>query len=514
MSAKQIEEMRKQILEKIEELRDALEKLSDYRARRIYKEYGKEARKVYGAKFDPKAPYVDRDMANLMKQFITHSIEKFKKDANDLLNEAKEKGWNITKFADELRHVYNKYDNYNSPLMAQWLNVKARNMGAVRAYLEAGYRLFKWVAKPDACPVCKTFHNRVINVAKGEKFARKGQIFHGIDPDTGDSDRLTVFENLYYPPAHPRCRCEVVPLEPLMKSNFADRVRAVIGQGVKDYKQAIEVGKLVQEEIIKRVGKNAINQERILLKALQQYTRNTRTRKKYKRKIQRIKQEYLKLKRKRAIKTLEVLDEIRDFNVTEALQHEFADEILYKGKLYRNDDFIKNTIRYYGRFYPRKWHAYSVNSDVKLVSHADKESLDSYYFHSKHEKKGLMILSQYIWYFAGVHEFAHRFESVVPGLKDIIKSFYDYRTHGDQEIDFADLAIKNNISRTKARKDFEGVKAKLDRFPHWYMSRQNGDEILSTGMENLFNLEMVKYDHLDDEIHQFILGLLAGYYGR
>jgi hypothetical protein len=46
------------------------------------------------------------------------------------------------------------------------------------------------------------------------------------------------------------------------------------------------------------------------------------------------------------------------------------------------------------------------------------------------------------------------------------------------------------------------------------MPRENGDEILSTGMETLFNLEEVEFDHLDDEIHQFILGLLAGYYGR
>ena len=46
------------------------------------------------------------------------------------------------------------------------------------------------------------------------------------------------------------------------------------------------------------------------------------------------------------------------------------------------------------------------------------------------------------------------------------------------------------------------------------MPRENGDEILSTGMETLFNLEEVEFDHLDDEIHQFILGLLAGYDGR
>lgn len=506
-----------------------LERLSTRRAERMYKAAGRAAARKHAGQFNPRAEYVSEDIRELMRQFTEYQLNSYLEDAKKLLDEYKKKGeFAKTLFKDDLKHMYNRYRKL-APLMATWVNVKARNMGAVRAYRNAGYRLFKWVAQPDACPVCRTFHNQVIDASKGELFAHKGHPIEGFDPDTGQTARTKAFEDLFFPPAHPRCRCEVIPID--RSKAFADRVYAAIGTGIRDHKQAIKVGKIIHEEIDRRLGKTLIEQERLgykkwnFLDALVRRFRNPRDRKEL-RKVETLLAQYRK---KRAEVALDVLREIRDFGYTPEIRQPF-DYTKYRwlGEIIELTfgeehvgDIKPDRIRVVekilhgqtGMYLPRAWLALS-SKYGPMIPTLSKE-MDTFYFHT-YKLLNLNTEEEDTPHpeFDLLHEMGHRMERVSKRLMELKKQFYEERTKDDdpEPENLADIASEWEGKWVYDDKVIASRKGKRDRFIHWYQMMYPGTEILSTGLQSVFDFNDHRF-HMsteDPEYYRFILGLLAG----
>lgn len=533
-----LEYIRQKKNEALNKMWKELHNISHHHTKRIYNKAGKTARKKHQAVFDPKSPYVEQDIQDLLTQFRRYQLTKYRDELNKIIDDIKKKAAEDEEagrtrkyeymLKDEIRHLFRKYKTYNSELVAQWLNVKARNMGAVRAYRNAGYRLFKWVAQPDACPVCRTLHNKVIDISKGELFAYKGKMIVGFDPDTGQTARTEAFEDLFFPPAHPRCRCEVIPID--RSKAFADRVYAAIGTGIRDFRHAIEVGKIIHEEIDRRLGKTLIEQERLGYKKwnfLDALVRKYDHPKDIE-ELEKVETQLARYRRKRAEVALDVLREIRDFGYTpeirqpfdytkyrwlgEMIELTFGEEHVDDIKPDRTREVEKVLHHQTGMYLPRAWLALS-SKYGPMIPVLSKE-MDTFYFHQFKLLNLNMGKDTSYLEFDLLHEMGHRMERVSKRLMELKKQFYEERTKDDdpEPENLADIASEWEGEEIYSDKEIVEREGKRDRFVHWYQMMYPGTEILSTGLQSVFDFDDHRF-HMsteDPEYYRFILGLLAG----
>jgi len=107
------------------------------------------------------------------------------------LAEGVENGDSITKLADRITKEYKDCKGYKATRIARTETSEASNQGAVKAYEQSGVvKLKEWLAEDDACEICL--------------------------PLNGTKARLSgSFEGGYSaPPAHPSCRCTILPVIP------------------------------------------------------------------------------------------------------------------------------------------------------------------------------------------------------------------------------------------------------------------------------------------------------------
>ena len=505
-----------------------LHNISHHHTKRIYNKAGKTARKKHQAVFDPKSPYVEQDIQDLLTQFRRYQLTKYRDELNKIIDDIKKKAAEDEEagrtrkyeymLKDEIRHLFRKYKTYNSELVAQWLNVKARNMGAVRAYRNAGYRLFKWVAQPDACPVCRTLHNKVIDISKGERFAYKGKMIVGFDPDTGQTARTEAFEDLFFPPAHPRCRCEVIPID--RSKAFADRVYAAIGTGIRDFRHAIEVGKIIHEEIDRRLGKTLIKQERLgykkwnFLDALVRRFKHPRDREE----LRKMEDQLARYRRKRAEVALDVLREIRDFGFTPEIRQPFNPNAgtiwLSRTRSITSDQ--KNLVSRIlhdvtGQYLPRAWLARS--SKAGPIIPAQNNDYPSFYEpNTTVLNLNLKKKETHDPGFVLLHEMGHRMQWIWDDLDEIIRMYYMERTKYDSPEPLWLIASEED-PWWKKEDTLQKKMGRRDKFIHWLQMADGGEEILTTGLQSVFDYKDHRFQLSteDPEYYRFILGLLAGF---
>jgi len=105
-----------------------------------------------------------------------------------VLADAKARGLTVKQLADALRDALQ--DDAWARMVALTELTRASAEAARAAYTAAGITTWRWMTEPDACPVC------VANEAAGPRFI--GEAW----PDGSAA-----------PPAHPHCRCSVLPLD-------------------------------------------------------------------------------------------------------------------------------------------------------------------------------------------------------------------------------------------------------------------------------------------------------------
>jgi SPP1 gp7 family putative phage head morphogenesis protein len=105
-----------------------------------------------------------------------------------VLADAKARGLTVKQLADALRDALQ--DDAWARMVALTELTRASAAAARTAYTAAGITTWRWMTEPDACPVC------VANEAAGPRVI--GEVW----PDGSAA-----------PPAHPHCRCSVLPLD-------------------------------------------------------------------------------------------------------------------------------------------------------------------------------------------------------------------------------------------------------------------------------------------------------------
>lgn len=151
---------------------------------------------------------------------------------------------------------------------------------------------------------------------------------------------------------------------------------------------------------------------------------------------------------------------------------------------------VRNNIEYAYSLYPRAWVEKSVSKDKILPRKVSRGYYDGYTIAISGFNKDTKNET-------AVHELGHRFEEVVPGIKEKEKEFYAKRTDGLPLEWLGPGYRKDEVTRK-------------DDFVHAYMGKDyggSGYELVSMGFEYAYTdpLELAK----DPEMQQWILGLLA-----
>lgn len=154
---------------------------------------------------------------------------------------------------------------------------------------------------------------------------------------------------------------------------------------------------------------------------------------------------------------------------------------------------------------PSDWWAAS-NADkqtVRLLAEGNKRA------HYRHSDGELLVpaFAQESSQSTALHEFAHRFETVLPRLDAVMIEFRNRRTQGER------VQLLRDITGIRAYKTSEVTRE--DDFEHPYMGKDYGgrnSEILSMGLEALFHSKVQNSIMAiqDPEYRDLILGALAG----
>lgn len=177
-----------------------------------------------------------------------------------------------------------------------------------------------------------------------------------------------------------------------------------------------------------------------------------------------------------------ILSQVRDLATPEQAKRQFKTRSLIKPLM---DEVLL--------CYPAEW----VESSIKAGNIRLRIVERGYY-----DDKAKRIGAGFYNFDTGVHEFGHRMEYVLKGLKEMERAFYRRRTKGEKLQKLRDLCPDNGYDK--------GELARKDKFLDPYMGktyRGQAYELVSMGFENAYtNPEFLLQD---EDMAEWIYGLLA-----
>lgn len=124
------------------------------------------------------------------------------------LTEGIAQGESLNKLAGRVNSVYTEARGFRAIRIAQTETIKASNLTTIEAYKQTGYVTSKrWFANPGHCSICAGLDGTEVGLTVN--FANVGETLTGAD---GESSQEVTYEDIAGPPAHPNCRCTVVPV--------------------------------------------------------------------------------------------------------------------------------------------------------------------------------------------------------------------------------------------------------------------------------------------------------------
>lgn len=148
--------------------------------------------------------FVDEYTYRFAEKISATSVERVRQ----VLQEAQSGELTVNGVAKALRSEFRDWDQSRSVMVARTETIRAANEGARMTYEEAGIEEMEWLAADDACPICLTLNGRKVRVAEG--FLKMGETL-ALD-DEEDGTFTPSYEAVTAPPAHPHCRCTIVPV--------------------------------------------------------------------------------------------------------------------------------------------------------------------------------------------------------------------------------------------------------------------------------------------------------------
>ena len=135
-----------------------------------------------------------------------------KEGLRGLVGQAQVEGWSINKLRDELGGIYGGWDKTRAEMIARTETIRSSNAGAVMSYHNAGIEYKQWFTAQDGlvCGFCQEMHGKIVGVS--ENYWAMGDTMDVEVPDEKPITMTFTYEDVGYPPLHPRCRCTILPV--------------------------------------------------------------------------------------------------------------------------------------------------------------------------------------------------------------------------------------------------------------------------------------------------------------
>jgi len=149
---------------------------------------GRRAGEFVGTKFELTKEVVEKIDEKSMK--FAEQVNKTTKDKlRKVLGEGITAGEGVPELSDRVSDVFKTRRKYETERIARTEVIEASNAAEQEAYKQSGVIEKKeWLTEPDACDICINLSGEVVELNK------------------------TFGEGFDYPPAHPNCRCTILPV--------------------------------------------------------------------------------------------------------------------------------------------------------------------------------------------------------------------------------------------------------------------------------------------------------------
>jgi SPP1 gp7 family putative phage head morphogenesis protein len=138
--------------------------------------------------FDVDNPHVQDVLKQLTKR-VKGITDSTREELRTLLGQAADEGWSVAKIAERIREHAATMSQSRAELISATETDHAYSAGSIAAYRQSGVvERIGWLTTDGACEICAPLHEKTVPI--GDAF----------DADIG------------HPPAHPRCRCAIVPV--------------------------------------------------------------------------------------------------------------------------------------------------------------------------------------------------------------------------------------------------------------------------------------------------------------
>lgn len=129
----------------------------------------------------------------------------------EVILDAKTKGLALNEVRSNLNNTFKSWSTVRSKMVARTETIRATNYGARFGYQQGGVETMEWLASSDACGYCQSLDGTRIST-RGEFVPLGGEV-EGAQGTPEEGNRLqNNYESVGAPPAHPNCRCTVIPI--------------------------------------------------------------------------------------------------------------------------------------------------------------------------------------------------------------------------------------------------------------------------------------------------------------
>ena len=150
-----------------------------------------------------------------IRNFVHDRVDRLVRATNDetissieqTISDGVVSGESVAKLKKRINEVYDYATKVRSERIARTETLAASNQGALDAYKQSPLVMAKeWSTERDACEFCRSLNGKIINLE--EDFAKLGTSLEG-----DDGGKLKIgYTNISAPPAHPNCRCTILPV--------------------------------------------------------------------------------------------------------------------------------------------------------------------------------------------------------------------------------------------------------------------------------------------------------------
>jgi len=161
-----------------------------------------------GVQFDQASEQVLKFVDEYSIKFAKRVNKTTEDSVRKVLLNGQAEGQSIAEIRKALQGEFKTWDTVRADRVARSETIRSANMGAKMSYKQAGVLKIKWTDSNDdsVCPYCEGLDGTVVGV--DDNFVNQGDSFQ---PEGASSPLATEYGAVEVPPAHPACRCSIVP---------------------------------------------------------------------------------------------------------------------------------------------------------------------------------------------------------------------------------------------------------------------------------------------------------------